>query len=274
MSTFNTVNMPNAMSATRTANTAQPSLGRMIWRSFVTELKLFLREPFAVFFTLAFPVLLLIVFGSAYGHYGDESGFRFIDIYIPAIMAAVMANVGIMGLTITLAEYRSMGVMRRFIMTPLPTWVLLLAHALVGLLMIAAACGLMLIVGALVFNIRFGGNALTMLAAGTLCAVASLAAGFALGGALPSVRTAQAVGAGLFFVMFFISGAAAPRDEFPAWLKTLSEFSPLTHVVTMMTGLWIGKPITDFPLAIAILLGVIVVAALVARRVFRRAALA
>ena len=75
-------------------------LNKMISTTFVTELKLFLREPFAVFFTLMFPILLLVVFGSAYGGYGDETGYRFIDIYVPAIMATVIANVGIMGLPI------------------------------------------------------------------------------------------------------------------------------------------------------------------------------
>jgi len=37
---------------------------RPLWKLTVTELKLFLREPAAVFFTLAFPLLLLWLNGS------------------------------------------------------------------------------------------------------------------------------------------------------------------------------------------------------------------
>jgi ABC-2 type transport system permease protein len=38
---------------------------RPLWKLTVTELKLFLREPAAVFFTLAFPLLLLWLNGSS-----------------------------------------------------------------------------------------------------------------------------------------------------------------------------------------------------------------
>ena len=42
---------------------------KMTW----TEMKLFAREPVAMFFTFAFPIVILIVFGSIFGNDGQSS---------------------------------------------------------------------------------------------------------------------------------------------------------------------------------------------------------
>ena len=41
---------------------------RTFWKMTWTELKLQLREPIGVFFTLAFPLMLLFIFGTMYGN--------------------------------------------------------------------------------------------------------------------------------------------------------------------------------------------------------------
>ncbi|HIC91034.1 MAG TPA: ABC transporter permease [Syntrophaceae bacterium] len=41
--------------------------------------------------------------------------------------------------------------------------------------------------------------------------------------------------------MFLFSGIFFPLDEFPAWAKTASWFLPLTHLVTITRGLFLGK---------------------------------
>ena len=53
------------------------------------ELKLFSREPIAAFFTLAFPLMMLFLFGSIYGNKPSSffGGFGTIDISVPAYTA-------------------------------------------------------------------------------------------------------------------------------------------------------------------------------------------
>ncbi|MCL6626272.1 MAG: ABC transporter permease, partial [Alicyclobacillus shizuokensis] len=92
------------------------SIARMFW----AEILLFVREPFAMFFTLLFPVILLLLFGSVYGHYDMHNGFRFIDIYIPSLFAMVIANLGLISIPITLAEYRERGILKHYQVTPMP----------------------------------------------------------------------------------------------------------------------------------------------------------
>jgi ABC-2 type transport system permease protein len=44
----------------------------VIWKMSIIETKLFLREPMAAFFTLAFPLMMLFLFGSIYGNEPEE----------------------------------------------------------------------------------------------------------------------------------------------------------------------------------------------------------
>ena len=51
------------------------------------EMKLFLREPVGAFFTLAFPALLLLLFGAIFGNAPapEYGGFGFVDAAVPAL---------------------------------------------------------------------------------------------------------------------------------------------------------------------------------------------
>lgn len=86
-----------------------------------TELKLYLRDPMAVFFTLLFPLMMLFLFGSIFGNESDPDlgGRGSVDVSVPGYIAITIATNAIMGLPINLATYRAGGVLRRFRATPL-----------------------------------------------------------------------------------------------------------------------------------------------------------
>ena len=69
--------------------------------------------------------------------------------------------------------------------------------------------------------------------------------------------------------MFFLSGAAIPRELFPEWLAKVALLLPMTHTVDALSGLWLGDSLSENLDAIAILVGLTVVATLVAKRVFK-----
>ena len=206
-----------------------------------TEAKLFLREPAAVFFTLLFPLLLLVIFGSTFGNapLGD-TGFGSVDRSVPGYIAIMIGALSLIGVPITLATYREKGVLRRFRVTPMPTWLVLAAHGLVALAMVLVGTGLVIGAGYALFDLRLPAAPVGVLGATVLGSLSFLAVGFLLGGTLPTARTAQAVGMALFFPMLFLSGAALPRLLFPDLLKKISLFLPLTHVVTLIQNVWMG----------------------------------
>ncbi len=60
--------------------------------------------------------------------------------------------------------------------------------------------------------------------------------------------------------MLFFSGVFFPLDNFPAWMRTLAEFLPLTHAVRISRALYTGGPASGLGWRLAVL-GVLAAAA-------------
>ncbi len=86
----------------------------------VVECKLYFRFPIMALFTLALPLMILILLGSIFGNeparmYG---GYGSVDASVSAYAAMIIAISAFISLPITLANYRERGILRRFRATP------------------------------------------------------------------------------------------------------------------------------------------------------------
>jgi ABC-2 type transport system permease protein len=243
------------------------SLLKMTWM----EAKLFLREPIGAFFTLAFPLMMLFLFGSIYGNKPEVmfGGYGTIDISIPAYTAMIIATTGLLGLTITMSAYRENGILRRLRTTPISPLAVLAAQVIVLLLMTTFGMILLIIAGKLVYHMRFEGNVLSVLAGFILCSLSFFALGFVLAGLMPTARTAQVVGMVLLYPMLFLSGAGFPRELLPETIKKVSAFLPLTYVVNLLRGLWIGEAWGRHLLDVTVLVGILVLGVVISIFTFR-----
>jgi ABC-2 type transport system permease protein len=243
------------------------SLLKMTWM----ETKLFLREPVGAFFTLAFPLMMLFLFGSIYGNkpVPEFGGQGTIDISIPAYTAMIIATTGLVGLTITMAAYRENGVLRRLRTTPVSPLVVLAAQVIVLFLMTTLGMLLLILAGKLVYHMRFEGHALSVLAGFVLCSLSFFALGFVLAGLMPTARTAQVVGMVLLYPMLFLSGAGFPRELLPETIKKVATFLPLTYVVNLLRGLWIGEAWGTHLLDVGVLTGILVLGVVISTFTFR-----
>ena len=243
------------------------SLLKMTWM----ESKLFLREPVGAFFTLVFPLMMLFLFGSIYGNVPTKyfNGRGTVDISVPAYTAMIIATTSLVGLTITMAAYREKGILRRLRTTPVSPLVILVAQVIVLFMMTAIGMILLVVAGKLVYQLRFDGNALSVVVGFILCCLSFFALGFVLAGLMPTARTAQVVGMVLLYPMLFLSGAGFPRELLPEAILKISAFLPLTYVVTLLRGLWIGDPWSQHLPEVLVLTGILVLGVLVSVRTFR-----
>ena len=236
-----------------------------------TEIKLFFREPLGAFFTLVFPLMMLFLFGSIYGNEPSPyfNGYGSIDVSIPAYTAMIIGTTGIMGLTITMSTYREKGILRRLRATPIRPQVILSAQVVVIFLMTLAGMLLLILAGNIVYSLRFDGNPLSIALAFVLSSLSFFSLGFVLASVMPNARTAQVVGMVIFYPMLFLSGAGLPLELLPDRVRNISKFLPLTHVVTLLRGLWIGDTWSQHITEVWVLLGLLVVGVLVSAKVFR-----
>jgi ABC-2 type transport system permease protein len=243
------------------------SLVKLTW----VEMKLFFREPVGAFFTLVFPLMMLFLFGSIYGNTPNSmfGGRGTIDISIPAYTAMIIGTSGLMSVTITMAAYRENGVLRRFRTTPISPLIILVAQVIVVFMMTLLGMFLLILAGKLVYHVQFEGNALSVLGGFTLCSLSFFALGFILAGIMPSARTAQIVGMVLLYPMLFLSGAGFPGELLPAAIQKVSAFLPLTYVVNLLRGLWIGESWSAHLLNVGVLLGMLILGVIISAKTFR-----
>jgi ABC-2 type transport system permease protein len=243
------------------------SLLKMTWM----ESKLFLREPVGAFFTLVFPLMMLLIFATIYGNTPppESGGGGTIDMLIPSFTAMTIGITGLMAITITMATYRENGILRRLRTTPVSPLVVLAAQVVVVFTMTALGMLLLVTAGKLLYNVQFTGNVFSILGGFTLSSLSFFGIGFILAGIMPTARTAQIVAMVLMYPMLILSGAAWPRELMPATMQKISAFVPLTYVVNLLRDLWTGGSWGNHLLDVAVLLGMIVLGVIVSAKTFR-----
>jgi len=237
----------------------------------LVNLKLYLREPISTFFTLAFPPLLVVLFGAMYGN--DPlpmfGGYGSMDVSMPAYTAMILGTVGFLGVPITISGYRESGVLRRFQATPMRPLTYILADIVANLVTTLLGMMGLVIVGWLLYRVQFEGQVMAVILAVVSCGLAMFSIGYLIAGLAPGARTAQVVGMVIFYPMMFLSGASIPLEIMPETIQRIADFLPLTYVVRLLRGLWFGDAWGEHLLETAVLAGVLLVCTALAARFFR-----
>ena len=234
------------------------------------EVKLFIREPITVVFTLALPIIFLFVMGGVFGNTPDPGFYRGVgamDYYVPAYFGLVISAIGLVALPVHLAAYRERGVLRRLRASSISIGLLLGSQLIVSFMITVMGSVLVMVLAMIVHSTglpELPGLLVGAFVLGNLCFVAL---GFFLGAVLPSTRSAQGLGLILFFVMLILGGAGPPPEVLTGAMEIIGKIMPLRHVILMLQDPWLGFGWHGS--ASIIVAGITVVAALLSARFFR-----
>lgn len=244
---------------------------RGLWKLTTIQFKLFLREPIGAFFTLGFPPMLVLLFGAMYGN--DPSsyfgGYGSMDVSMPGYTGMILGTVGFLSIPISLSGMREIGVLRRYKASALRPITFILADVMTNMLMTLLGMSVLILVGWLLYQVRFEGNVLSVASAVLLGGLSMFSIGYVIASVAPTARTAQVVGMVIFYPMLFLSGAAMPLEIMPESIQQVSKFLPLTYVVNILKGLWFGGVWGDFLLDAGILTAILAICTTLASRFFQ-----
>jgi ABC-2 type transport system permease protein len=215
------------------------TLFKLTW----VEIKLFIRDPLTVVFTLALPIIFLIVMGGVFGNTPSANVYRGVgamDYYMPSYYGLVMMAIGTVALPVHLAGYRERGVLRRFRASGFSVWSVLGSQLMVTFIISVIGSLIVTIVGFVSYWPHPPEYPLMLAAAfiiGTLCFAAF---GFFLGAVIPSTRSAQGIGLILFFVMMILGGAGPPPEVLSGAVGMVGKLTPLRYVILMLQDPWLG----------------------------------
>jgi len=240
------------------------------WKMVQSEAKLARRQPVGPALGLGMPVVLLVIFGSLpafHKHYAKLGGLTFFNVYLPILLALVLAALALWSLPTPLASYREQGILRRLSTTPAPPPWVLGAQLALNAWQAVIALAVLMAVGIAAFGVEAPKSIIGLI----LMLLVSMAALFALGlliaAIAPTGQAAGAIGSAIFFPMMFFAGLWVPRNEMPAALRGVSDFTPLgASVQGLQSSLFNGFPSVQ---PLLVLLAYAIVVAVLALRFFR-----
>jgi ABC-2 type transport system permease protein len=210
-----------------------------------TELRMFIREPLAMFFGVLFPIVLLIIIGATTGnqHKAEYGGLRYIDVYTPVLFVFAFAIVGVQVMPATLVTYRQKGYLRRLSTTPVGAARLVQAQWMIYTGMCIVSALVIAVVARLAFSVHLPTEFLAFIIILLLTAAAMLALGTLISSVGRTPRESQIIGLLLFYPMMFLSGLfGEPLQTLGHVVRTIGHCTPLGASVTAieqtMEGHW------------------------------------
>lgn len=207
----------------------------LTWQQVRYQNRLFWRTPIAAFFTIAFPLMFLLLFSVIFGTETFEINGRVYSVaqfYAPALAVFAAASATYTNIGVGTAISRDEGILKRFRGTPLPAWSYMAGLIGSGVWIAFIATMVMMSVGVIFFDVNIEvaklPAALLTFIAGTACFAAL---GLALAAAAPTGDSAPAMANATILPLAFVSDVFIAIDNPPAWLTAVGNFFPLRHFV-------------------------------------------
>lgn len=200
------------------------------------QARVFRRVPISAFFSLVFPLMLLVLFelilsGQDFS-VGGSSDVDAAQFYTPGLAVFAAASATYTNLAVSVPIARDEGILKRVRGTPLPPWIYLAGHVGNAILVAAVGVTAMLALGVVAYDVEIRVEALPAMvltfAIGT-AAFASL--GMAIAAVAPSGSGAPAIANGTLLPVAFISNVFVPLQDPPGWLDVLGGILPLKPFV-------------------------------------------
>jgi ABC-2 type transport system permease protein len=197
------------------------------------ETKLFLRGKQALFLTLAFPVIIILIFGSVFGEQ-TWSGIPAIDYLLPGIVGMALMMSCMTNNAVSITTDRDKGIYRRLSLTPLKRRTLLTGHVFVRYLIALASTVLLMVIGVAAFKAHVGGNYFLFWLVLTLGALVFVNLGFVISGLVKNTSSAQALSMAVLFPLMFLGCCFWPLDIMPVFLRPVCEALPTFRMNTAL----------------------------------------
>jgi ABC-2 type transport system permease protein len=194
--------------------------------------KVFWRNPAAVFFTVLFPVLLLVIFAVVFGDERIDSGggIEATTYYVPAIITLAVISATMQTLAMSLVIAREDSRLKRGRGTPMPAWVFIAGRVGNSIVLALLMLALVAAIGRLFYGVGIPWeDAPALVLVLFVGAAAFCCLGIALTAVIPSQDAAAPIVNALLLPLYFLSGVFIPDSELPDGVIDFAEYFPVRH---------------------------------------------
>ncbi|GGY59499.1 ABC transporter permease [Streptomyces omiyaensis] len=230
------------------------------------------RDRTTLFFTFAFPLLFLVVFGLIFkGQAVEESGLTYLSYTAAGVLSWGVANAAVFGSAFTLMQWRADDILRLIRMSPAPLSAVIGSRYVIALVVGAVQSLLFVGVAMLpVFGLEPASGWPWLVPVLALGVTTFLLLGVIVGSLADTPESVAAVANFLMLPMAFLSGSFFPLESMPEWLRNVSLAMPLRYLNDAVSHALAGRgDSSDVLVGCAGLLAFAVVFGAVAAKTFR-----
>lgn len=205
------------------------------------------REYIALFFSVIFCPMLLLIFGMVYGNEPSQmfDGSGTVDVMLPSFVGLVFAGTGLISLPVAVSGSKERGELRRYRMTPLSPMAFLMADVIMYFIISVIGMLIVLLIGYFGYDSSFTGSIPLLIYGFVLSGIAVFAIGLFIASVSRTAKIAQTLGMVIGFPMMFLSGASVPVEFMPDAMDKVVKAMPLSYSVSMMRDIWDGAGLSD-----------------------------
>jgi ABC-2 type transport system permease protein len=213
---------------------------RMALHLFGYDLRALARNRQSRFFTLALPVLFLVIFASVFGGSGNTTqvgGGRISTsvYYVPGIIALGVIAACFGNLVASVTAQRERGVLKRRRATPVPAATVIAGRVLTVVVVAAVMAAVLLGIGWAAYGAHVPGRTALALAVTVVTGAACFCClGYALTSRIRNEDAALPTTQALTLPLYFISGVFVPVTALPHWLAYAGEIFPVRHLANAL----------------------------------------
>ena len=205
------------------------------------EIRQFMRQRESVVFTIAFPLILLAIFGSVFSE-SIAPGVTFSQYFVAGMIASGLVNSGFQNLAIMIPIEREFGSLKRLRGTPMAATSYFIGKSILVFVTMIIQVILLLAAGVAFFGVDLPTDPYKWFTFTWLIiwgSAASTTLGIAFSAIPKSGRGASAVVSPVVIVLQFISGVFFIFTQLPTWMQQVGAIFPLKWMTQAMRSVFL-----------------------------------
>ena len=207
------------------------------------NIKTICRIPLSVFFSVAYPILMMVIMMMSYGNPSIGEGYHLIDKYVMVVIGMGILPLTLVSFSIWVASDIEDDSLKRMLFFKVKFKTIMsaeiIAHLLVGVFCIFIDIAF----AKVIFGLNMPGIKyfLVFLIQYFIAVVVCILFGLLLALMLPKTQALMPVGLITMFMMYMFCGAFVSYAELPDKIRRISGFLPIKYAMNDLLNIWMEK---------------------------------
>lgn len=216
---------------------------KQLMQKIFLSMKMQLRVPVSIFFSLIFPIIMMIAIVTSYGNFSIGNGYHFIDKYLLISVGIGLIPITVISFPIWIGESidKKIYTRLRYLGVNLNTYIAADVCSYVFLSLISISVNIL--VAKCVFKAHLPNPLylLTYVLQSEYCVLTFLIMGFFIARIVKNTRILLPLGMTILFSLYILSGVFVQFSSLPANLKAIGQYLPWKYLMNDFYNIWIMK---------------------------------